>query len=752
VKQLVCRPKKQQQNNDSVVLVDWFLTMEFETVPQTTEDDNDDDDDEDDGDNEISLFQPGDYVELKELVAAPKYNGQYGVIISDNEFCRTDRYTVQVRCSVNKHKTKLLTIRPKNLTRFITLEDYSDDTSNTIVDSINISGNSSVASMKSEWTWKFHRVQPNTGGTLEGTAEDCASLISFEWLDASQPLHENSTYKLDQLEAMEFRSKYEMLYECKQQFGTSGYYLNTSRNQRSRLGNGGLETYYFVRVDGNNRIENTSQQFKLCPIESLPRDDTMPLPPKGMWPRADLDDEGPEENWVISIFNRVAVEGSFVVEWSDRITNSKGEKKLKYSFYVDSLGPKEPPLRKSYAMVSFVYGQENEVVINNLDNSPFMGNDVSSRSGTFGILNGGKGHPFMKFFTENQSQYFCARLWHWVLRQTNVMSLMKHTDTQMALSALLVLYTNNKSRKDALNAAIMKADYSYQIKGEFVDGNERVYHASLKVGNILEALDRFSDAGDVYAETGDVYAETGDVYAETGDTVLYMSYKTYIFAGTAFKKAGNFIEAERHFVKALHCNRIANNPNGKHQAFLFEELVEIYYNTNREEGDEVVMGALLPTLLCVAGFDSYQGKDMPFIKTIGAYDGILWEKFDSRSSSRNVLEKAMQFSTVDDFRDVLLACKNPKVDLRRAAKDHSMYDSYFAERRKRDKKIAKQVLGAGCVVVPPDQTCDNCTASMLSPKQCPCETVLYCSKSCQLSHWKTHKQVCPFRAKKTDSE
>jgi hypothetical protein len=69
VKQLVCRPAKQQQNNDGVVLVDWFLTMEFETVPQTTEDDNDDDD-EDDGDNEIPLFRLGDYVELKNLVAA----------------------------------------------------------------------------------------------------------------------------------------------------------------------------------------------------------------------------------------------------------------------------------------------------------------------------------------------------------------------------------------------------------------------------------------------------------------------------------------------------------------------------------------------------------------------------------------------------------------------------------------------------------------------------------------------------------
>ena len=460
----------------------------------------------------------------------------------------------------------------------------------------------------------------------------------------------------------------------------------------------------------------------------------MSSPPKSMWPRADLDDEGTEENWVISTFNRVAVEGNFVVEWSDHINSNNGEKEFKYSFYVDSFGPKDPPLRKSYAMVSFVYSQQTEVMISNLENSPFMGNEVSSRrGGSFGILNDGEGHPFMKFFKENQSNYFCARLWHWALRQRNVISLMKQTGTQMALRALLVLYINNKSRKDALNVAIMKVEYEYQIKGDFADGNERIYHASLKVGSLLEALGRFSDAG--------------QFYAEIGDTFLYISFEPYFLAGKAFKQTGNFIEAERHFVKVLHYNRIANNPNDKQQAFLFEELVQIYYFTNREGGDQVSIGALLPTLLCVAGFDSY----LPFIETIGAYNGILRKKFDSRSASRNVLEKAMQFSTVEDFRDVLLACKNPKAVLRRVAKDHSVNDSYFAECRKRDKKIAKQALGARSVVVPADQTCDNCSTLMLSPKQCPCETVLYCSKSCQLSHWKSHKQVCPFRAKKADN-
>jgi tetratricopeptide (TPR) repeat protein len=734
VKQLVCRPNKEQQNHDGVVLVDWFLTMEFETATHSTEDDNDDDDDDD---NEISLFHPGDYVELKDLVAASKYNGQYGVIVSDNEFCRTNRYTVQVCSSIDEHKTQLMSIRPKNLTKFITLEDYGDDTSNTIIKSSS-SSDRQVVSPKSEWTWKIHRVQPNTGGTLEGTAEDCASLISFEWLDASQPLHDNTPYKLDQIEAMEFPSENHMLYEYIQQFGTSGYYINTSRNQRSRPENGRLKRFYFVRVDGNNKVENTSQQFNLCSIESLPRNNTMPSPPKGMWPRVDLDDEGTGANWVISTFNRVAVEGSFVVEWSDHTNQKNGEKELIYSFYVDSLGPKEPPQRKSYALVSFVYGQDNEKIINNVDNSALL--DTFAMGGRFGVLKGGKGHSFMRFFTENQSHYFCARLWHWVLRQKNVIPLMEHTDMRMVLRALEVLYTKNKSRKDALNVAIMNADYSYQIKDD-----ERRYHTSLNhVGNLLEALDRFSDAGDVYAEIGDTFLHLS--------SEPHMSSESYFLAGSAFKQTGKFNEAESHFIKALHYNRIANNPNAKHQIFLFEELVEIYSITNKEEGDQVVIGALLPKLLCVAGFDSYKGKEMQFIKNIGAniYIGILKKKFENRSASRNVLEKAMQFSTVKDFRDVLLACKNPKAVLHRSVKDHSMNESYFAERRKRNQKIAKQILGAGCVVVPPDQTCNNCSTLMLSPKQCPCETALYCSKSCQVSHWKIHKQVCPLRAKKTD--
>ena len=37
----------------------------------------------------------------------------------------------------------------------------------------------------------------------------------------------------------------------------------------------------------------------------------------------------------------------------------------------------------------------------------------------------------------------------------------------------------------------------------------------------------------------------------------------------------------------------------------------------------------------------------------------------------------------------------------------------------------------------------NITSSGITMMKCPCRTVMYCSKKCQLKSWKAHKQVCP---------
>eukprot|EP00919_Chromeraceae_sp_WS-2016_P051495 GHVR01122085.1.p2 GENE.GHVR01122085.1~~GHVR01122085.1.p2 ORF type:complete len:123 (-),score=58.26 GHVR01122085.1:58-426(-) len=44
---------------------------------------------------------------------------------------------------------------------------------------------------------------------------------------------------------------------------------------------------------------------------------------------------------------------------------------------------------------------------------------------------------------------------------------------------------------------------------------------------------------------------------------------------------------------------------------------------------------------------------------------------------------------------------------------------------------------------PSTSKCENCGRSLLNPKRCGrCQVVVYCNKTCQSIHWKTHKLTC----------
>ena len=45
------------------------------------------------------------------------------------------------------------------------------------------------------------------------------------------------------------------------------------------------------------------------------------------------------------------------------------------------------------------------------------------------------------------------------------------------------------------------------------------------------------------------------------------------------------------------------------------------------------------------------------------------------------------------------------------------------------------------------EKCHSCSKLAQDMKQCPCRSVVYCSKECQIKHWPIHKKVCPTRKK-----
>ena len=70
-----------------------------------------------------------------------------------------------------------------------------------------------------------------------------------------------------------------------------------------------------------------------------------------------------------------------------------------------------------------------------------------------------------------------------------------------------------------------------------------------------------------------------------------------------------------------------------------------------------------------------------------------------------------------------------------------------AERKKRDKEAARGMLQPRAFSEV--RVCNNCGSQLEKVLQCPCHTVAYCDKACQVAHWKaSHKAICPKFAKK----
>jgi len=705
-------------------VVDWFLTMEFETkLKQKKEKISEE--------NTALQLRLGDYVELKDLVAAAKYNGSYGVVVSGDDFKRTGRYEVQARERLDEQedgihraggKLKHLSILPKNVSKFQTLEEDNDENNNS-------SSSSSSRSNKIEWTWKIHRLHPTTGGTLEGTVQDCAALLSLEWLEDPEPpsLLPETNFPLTST------------HECQQWIGTSEYFLSTDGTQKYRIrwglgsdANGrkvnGFLKWSFIEIRGNS-----STSIKKCPISSFPRSETMATVSRRMCPNRTF--EVGDKVWMISAFNRLIVEGRFTAEWLETSTIGR-KQRLSLNFYIDDSGP-EPALslrkRQIISSFSFIYDEGK-------------------------IYHGGSVAPtnsLSKCLTEIQQGYFSNRLTHWFFRQDNVMMKLKEIDLYFLLVGTynFFLRSDINRSKEALDIAIMEADYCYNkyklvaddarknvssldLEVKVADADHRVAEAGHRVGAVLMALGRPQEAAEVFSETGDRFLPNR--------TDLYQT------AAFAYQGANDFENAERQFVNAIYrsSDDISTLRDGlfSHMVFAYNYLSESSSNKESEH-----MFVTLSALIYAAGFESPQGEDQspttPYIQKFGRHrPRILKKKFLSRSKAMKRLQDASKSSNVQDFRASILFCKDQTCNV----KVEPIIIPNFLNIKSEIKQFSKHELRKTnrveeSVRIP----CGQCEEHCVERKQCPCEMVSYCSKDCQIAHWKIHKKDCTHRKPKS---
>ena len=272
-----------------------------------------------------------------------------------------------------------------------------------------------------------------------------------------------------------------------------------------------------------------------------------------------------------------------------------------------------------------------------------------------------------------------------------------------------------------------------------------------KVGEALEALGEFDKAARLYLDASkmDINLEHATGFIE--------------YAGLAYKRDGDLEKAEKHYLHALHL-RQRQAEGGKldlteggtmcllnNTIILFESMCLRKGSRAGMVEDEfyfVFLGLLSIAGFraksdCVDAFNSYASCIIPIIRE------------DIRSNPRkalDILSVAAMKPEKAYFYSVLIRCIPPGISL-----DVQVFGTGDKDKRRRTAigNAQEYVTSSGAPTVDaeilfcgfPGCTCKkagNSTEMMM----CPCKSISYCGKSCQVSHWHEHKKFCRVRAKR----
>lgn len=314
-----------------------------------------------------------------------------------------------------------------------------------------------------------------------------------------------------------------------------------------------------------------------------------------------------------------------------------------------------------------------------------------------------------------------------------------------ALCRYLFLKYGEKGRwKEAIDCAMIQVDISLKI------GNDMIAAMAFnQLGEALEAVGRFSEAAQVYKETVERYCPS-----LKGDQLV----RHHVNSGLAYKRAADYENAEKEYVASLHflsrlsCDSwnlnddLSDNIITNILVFYNEWSNEIKSTTTMYEAEMIEV--IFASLLFVAGFEAQSGGlSAHLVKTCGpklATNGLKSE-FATKAGAKGALVSATQTQNVSEFRSSLLGCVHSIFTVETEGSRRNAKSDKDSKHHAR-KAIQNQSEKIGASVL----TCGNkeCEKSATASAQCPCGSVSFCSKECQITHWHGgHKEVCRSRKK-----
>jgi len=319
---------------------------------------------------------------------------------------------------------------------------------------------------------------------------------------------------------------------------------------------------------------------------------------------------------------------------------------------------------------------------------------------------------------------------------------------QVACDMLVGNYSHMRLYEEALDSAMIASDIAIN-QGLQGSGKNEILWGFSRAGFILRALGRHKDAAYLFYEGAKDYAE--------GEKAKCDQYK---MAAEPFLLLGNYKEAEDAHFMYLHTAWTYRQVdlNDPHIYEMLGLFVGVYAHwtarvSTKEEHQEVNMEHLmmvLVTLLSTAGCKQHLLRHQEFLSI---EKDLLKKTFRKKTMARRILDLAFQKQSVEDFRKIVLSCRNPsrngknmtfciqptKESLQSSSEDESTRAAREALRSKLNMSITICCGGPDCTA-----TCDGKDITFM---KCPCKGQFYCQKSCQVAHWKEHRKTCTYYAK-----
>ena len=161
--------------------------------------------------------------------------------------------------------------------------------------------------------------------------------------------------------------------------------------------------------------------------------------------------------------------------------------------------------------------------------------------------------------------------------------------------------------------------------------------------------------------------------------------------------------------------------------------------------EEIEIQPPLMTLLYLAGWKEGWGG----IASTGQqyFEMGLLKSIANKAKAKKFLYQTFKLGDPSEFRSKMLGARNLGVAATLIPNPGNSFSE--KERSRYSKGRARDCLQQRHEKLPGIDECNNCLTRGEKMLHCPCRTVRYCGKACQLAHWKAgHKEICPVRKKK----